>query len=194
MRHAKHSYSLNKSFSLRKALIKSMVSNLLKYQRITTTQNRAKAARVVVEKLITMGKEGSLAKKRMAYDILGDHKLVSSLFSDIAPRFKDRTGGYTRILKLGVRRGDDAKMVIFELTEIKDDKKKAKAKTEKEAKAAASESKIEPAKEKTEVGEKPKTEAAVTDKVTEKHPVQKKPAKKFLGGIRNIFKKERDSL
>lgn len=193
MRHAKHAYSLNKSFSLRKALIKSMASNLLKYQRITTTQNRAKATRVVVEKLITMGKEGSLAKKRMAYDILGDHKLVSLLFSDIAPRFKDRSGGYTRILKLNTRRGDDAKMVIFELTEIKEDKKKAK-KAEKASKSAGSESKEEPVKEKPASGEKPKTETAVTDKVTEKHPIQKKPAKKFLGGIRNIFKKERDSL
>jgi len=192
MRHAKHSYSLNKSFSLRKALIKSMASNLLKYQRITTTQNRAKATRVVVEKLITMGKEGSLAKKRMAYDILGDHKLVSLLFSDIAPRFKDRAGGYTRILKLGVRRGDDAKMVVFELTEIKEDKKKAKA--GKAAKSAGSENKEEPVKEKPVSVEKPKTETVVTDKVTEKHPMQKKPPKKFLGGIRNIFKKERDSL
>jgi large subunit ribosomal protein L17 len=192
MRHAKHAYSLNKSFSLRKALIKSMVSNLLKYQRITTTQNRAKATRVVVEKLITMGKEGSLAKKRMAYDILGDHKLVSILFSDIAPRFKDRSGGYTRILKLNTRRGDDAKMVIFELTEIKEDKKKVK--TEKERKNQAPASKEEPGKETIEAVEKPKTATAVTDKVTEKHPVQKKPAKKFLGGIRNIFKKERDSL
>jgi large subunit ribosomal protein L17 len=192
MRHAKHAYSLNKSYSLRKALIKSLVSNLLKYQRITTTQNRARATRVVVEQLITMGKEGSLAKKRMAYDILGDHKLVSLLFSDIAPRFKDRSGGYTRILKLNTRRGDDAKMVVFELTEIKEDKKKAKA--EKAAKAAGSESKAESAKEKPAVEEKPKAETAVTEKVTEKHPIQKKPAKKFLGGIRNIFKKERDSL
>jgi large subunit ribosomal protein L17 len=191
MRHAKHSYSLNKSYSLRKALIKSMVSNLLKYQSITTTLNRAKATRQVVEKLISMGKEGSLAKKRMAYDILGDHKLVSALFSDIAPRFKDRTGGYTRILHLAKRRGDDAKMVVFELTEIKEDKKKTKAK--EEAKAKPSESKAEPVKEKT-AEDKPKAEPAVTEKVTEKHPGQKKPPKKFLGGIRNIFKKERDSL
>ncbi|MCX5708297.1 MAG: 50S ribosomal protein L17, partial [Candidatus Omnitrophica bacterium] len=153
---------------------------------------RAKATRVVVEKLITMGKEGSLAKKRMAYDILGDHKLVSILFSDIAPRFKDRSGGYTRILKLNTRRGDDAKMVIFELTEIKEDKKKAKA--EKDQKKQAPVSKEESGKETIEVEEKPKIETAVTDKVTEKHPVQKKPAKKFLGGIRNIFKKERDFL
>ena len=124
MRHAKHAYSLNKSFSLRKALVISLAKNLLKYQRIKTTKNRAKATRVVVEKLITMGKEGSLAKKRMAYEVLGDHKLVSLLFSDIAPRFKTKTGGYTRILNLGTRRGDSADMVIFELTQIKEIKKK----------------------------------------------------------------------
>lgn len=192
MRHAKHSYSLNKSFSLRKALVISMAKNLLKYQRIKTTRNRAKATRQVIEKLITMGKEGSLAKKRMAYKILGDHQLVSLLFKDIAPRFKDRAGGFTRILNLGPRRGDDAKMVVFELTEIKEAKKKVKA--EKEAKAASLEIKSESPKEKTAVEEKPKTEAAVAEKITEKHSVQKKPAKKFLGGIRNIFRKKSDSL
>ncbi len=192
MRHAKHSYSLNKSFSLRKALVISMAKNLLKYQRIKTTQNRAKATRQVIEKLITMGKEGSLAKKRMAYKILGDHQLVSLLFEDIAPRFKDRAGGFTRILNLGSRRGDDAKMVVFELTEIKEAKKKPKA--EKEAKPASLENKSESPKGKTAVEEKPKTEAAVAEKITEKHFVQKKPAKKFLGGIRNIFRKKSDSL
>ena len=192
MRHAKHSYSLNKSFSLRKALVISMVKNLLKYQRIKTTQNRAKATRPVVEKLITLGKEGSLAKKRMAYKILGDHQLVSLLFNDLAPRFKDRTGGFTRILNLGPRRGDDAKMVVFELTEIKEAKKKAKA--ARETKSASLEIKTESHKEKTALEEKTKTEAVVAEKITEKHPVQKKPARKFLGGIRNIFKKKSDSL
>jgi len=192
MRHAKHSYSLNKSFSLRKALVISMARNLLKFQSIKTTRNRAKATRQVVEKLITMGKEGSLAKKRMAYEILGDHKLVSLLFNDIAPRFKDRDGGFTRILNLGSRRGDDAKMVIFELTEIKENKKKTKA--EKETKSAPIDIKSEDSKEKIAVDEKPKTEIAVAERFTEKHHVQKKPAKKFLGGIRNIFKKKSDSL
>jgi large subunit ribosomal protein L17 len=192
MRHAKHSYSLNKSFSLRKALVISMVKNLLKYQRIKTTRNRAKATRQVIEKLITMGKEGSLAKKRMAYKILGDHQLVSLLFKDIAPRFKDRAGGFTRILNLGSRRGDDAKMVVFELTEIKEAKKKAKA--EKEIKSAPIDIKSESSKEKPAVEEKPKTETVVAEKITEKHFGQKKPAKKFLGGIRNIFRKKSDSL
>ena len=192
MRHAKHAYSLNKSFSLRKALVISLAKNLLKYQRIKTTKNRAKATRVVVEKLITMGKEGSLAKKRMAYEVLGDHKLVSLLFSDIAPRFKTKTGGYTRILNLGTRRGDSADMVIFELTQIKEIKKKLVSK--KEAKPVSEEIGDESPKEKIAPEDKPKIETAVAEKATEKHPSHNKPAKKFLGGIRNIFKKERDSL
>jgi large subunit ribosomal protein L17 len=192
MRHAKHAYSLNKSFSLRKALVISLAKNLLKFQRIKTTKNRAKATRVVVEKLITMGKDKSLAKKRMAYAILGDHKLVSLLFSDIAPRFKDRTSGFTRILNLGFRRGDSAEMVVFELTQIKENKKKIEPK--KEAKPVSAEIKDESPKEKTSPEDKPKAETAVAEKFTEKHPQHNKPAKKFLGGIRNIFKKERDSL
>lgn len=192
MRHAKHSYSLNKSYSLRKALVISMAKNLLKYQSIKTTRNRAKATQQVVEKLITMGKEGSLAKKRMAYEILGEHRLVSQLFNDIAPRFKDRAGGFTRILNLGNRRGDDAKMVVFELMEIKAVKEKNK--TEKGTNVEIAEIKPASLKEKTSEEEKTKTESQTTEKITEKHPGHKKPAKKFLGGIRNIFKKERDSL
>jgi large subunit ribosomal protein L17 len=194
MRHAKHQYSLNKSFSLRKALVISMAKNLLKYQRIKTTRNRAKATSQVVEKLITMAKVATLAKKRAAYQVLGDHKLVSLLFNDIAPRFKDRQSGFTRILNLGNRRGDDAKIVVFELTQIKEEKKKVKAEKEAKTPATPAESKTESAKEKPAVEQKPRTEAAVAEKITEKHPVQKKPPKKFLGGIRNIFKKERDSL
>jgi large subunit ribosomal protein L17 len=192
MRHAKHGYSLNKSFSLRKALVNSMAKNLLKYQRIKTTANRAKATRVVVEKLITLAKGKSLANKRLAYKVLCDHKLVSLLFNEIAPRFKDRTSGFTRILNLGSRRGDDAKMVVFELTQIKEAKKKIKA--VKEAKPEASQSQDESLEEKMTPEVKPKTETAVAEKITEKNQTQKKPAKKFLGGIRNIFKKERDSL
>jgi large subunit ribosomal protein L17 len=188
MRHAKHSYSLNKSYSLRKALVISTAKNLLKYQSIKTTLNRAKATQQVVEKLITLGKEGSLAKKRLAYQIVGDHQLVSLLFSDIAPRFKQRSGGYTRILNLGPRRGDDAKMVVFELTEIKEALKKVKP--AKDAKSEAIDVQAEQATEKKPVEGKPETEKVIT----EKHPMQKKPAKKFLGGIRSIFKKERDSL
>jgi large subunit ribosomal protein L17 len=167
----------------------SLARNLLIHQSIKTTKTKAKAVRPLIEKLISLGKENSLFARRKAYKILNDHKLVSLLFNDIAPRFNNRIGGYTRILTLGARRGDNAQIVILELTEIKKKerkllKKEKEVKPEEEKKPQISEEKPE------EAEKKPKTEVAVK----EKPPITKKPPKKFLRGIRNIFKKERDSL
>lgn len=186
MRHKKHKYKLNRYSSWRKSTVNGLARNLLIYQRITTTLVRAKAAKPVAEKLISLAKVNTLAAKRDAAKILNDHKLVSLLFRDIGPRFTDRVGGYTRIINLGQRRGDDARLVIFELTEIKE-KKVSKPKKEIEVKPeVVSEGK--PASE-------TKAEAPrVAPKEKEKFPVEKKPPKKFLGGIRGIFKKERDAL
>ena len=143
----------------------------------------------MIEKLISLGKDNSLFAKRQAYRILGNHKLISLLFNDIAPRFTNRIGGYTRILRLGARRGDNAQLVILALTEIKEKEKrpkKIKAETEKKPEPGT----IKEERPLEEKEKKPKTEAAVK----EKPPITKKPGKKFLGGLRNIFKKERDSL
>lgn len=175
MRHAKARYQLNRFSSWRRATLHSLAKNLLIRQSIKTTKTRAKAVRPLVEKLITLSKLNTLAARRQAYKILGEHRLVNLLFTDLGPRFNQRSGGYIRILDFGRRRGDDAEMVILELTEIK----------KKEPRSLAKEKEVEPKKE-----EKPKTEVAVK----EKPPITKKPAKKFLGGLRNIFKKERDAL
>ena len=194
MRHAKHKYKLSRSFSLRKALVTSMVKNLLIYERITTTLTRAKATRPVAEKLIAMAKEDTLAHKRRAFETLGDHRLVRLLFTDIAPRFKDRSSGFIRILHVGMRRGDDAPLAILELTQIKEKKKKLKPQKQEHA---GVEEKAEPAKEKPAEGTKPAAEKAVAVEKAPEKPrpnIPKKPAKKFFGGIRSIFKKERDSL
>jgi large subunit ribosomal protein L17 len=161
---------------------------LIKNQSIKTTLARAKAARTLAEKTISLAKDGTLASKRVAFEILGDHKLVSYLFNDIGARFKDRTGGYTRIIQLGLRRGDNAKLVIWELTEIKKIDKPKKATKAKEA--AVKTEPHEASQSRTEEDKGHKADVAVK----EKPPVEKKPAKKFLGGIKNIFKKERDSL
>lgn len=194
MRHNKARNQLNRFTSWRKATILSLARSLFIYQRISTTAARAKAVRSTIDKLITMGKQNTLAQKRQAYKLLGDHKLVSMLFNDIAPRFNKRQGGYTRLLLLGKRRGDDAQLAILELTEIKEKAKKVRKNKDKEAKPQASiagkiTEKTESIPEKP-VEEKPKTETAVK----ERPPVIKKPAKKFFSGIKNIFKKERDSL
>ncbi len=185
MRHGKKRLQLNRYTSWHKATLKSLARNILIYQSIKTTRAKAFVVKPLVEKLIQLSKDNTLAAKRQAFKILCDHKLVSLLFNEIGLRFKHRTGGYTRILNLGKRRGDDADMVLFELTEIiKKEIKKVK-KTEAAKPEQAEETSV------TEVT--PKAEEAVK-KEKEKRPVSKKPSKKFLGGIRNIFKKERDSL
>ena len=188
MRHRKAKDNLNRITSWRKATLISMVKSLLKYQRIKTTLVRAKMIRSMADKLITMAKKNTLTEKRRANQILSDHTLVSVLFEDIGPRFAKRQSGFTRILKLGFRRGDNAELVILELTEIKENKKKA-AKAEAAVKAEHS-SETPVVKNKPAEQVEPKTE----NKAGEKPPVGQKPAKKFLGGIRGIFKKERDSL
>lgn len=191
MRHSKRRYQLNRFTSWHDATIASLARNILIHQSIRTTEHRAKAARPLVEKLIALSKANTLAAKRQAYKVLGDHKLVSVLFNEIGPRFANRQSGYVRIIGLGSRRGDNAEVALFELTEIKK-KEPKKAKKDKNAKTAAAESAHgeESVKEKAQHEAKGETQAVVK----EKPPVTKKPAKKFLGGLKNIFKKERDSL
>ena len=196
MRHARSRYQLNRFTSWRKATLKSMARNVLLCQRIITTKTKAKAAQPLVEKLIGLGKENSLAARRAAFKILCDHRLVKLLFTDIAPRFDTRTSGFTRILALGLRRGDSAQLALLELTEQK--KKEKKQKKKKEAKAelreAPGEEKLKaqaPAPE-AKQPEEHKTKTGVA--VKERPPIEQKPSKKFLGGIRNIFKKKSDFL
>jgi len=186
MRHKKQRYQLNRFSSWRKSTINSLARNLIIYQSIKTTLHKAKAVRPQVEKLISLAKLNTLAAKRQAAKILNDHKLVSLLFADIGPRFSNKQSGFTRIINLGVRRGDNAQVVILELTEIKE-KKEKKPKKEKEEKP-------EEMTQEPPVEEKKPEAPKVYPKEKEKPPIEKKPPKKFLGGIRNIFKKERDSL
>ncbi len=188
MRHKKSRNRLNRFTSWRKATLASMVRNLFIYQSIRTTLGKAKAAQPLAENLVAMAKTGALSKKRQAFKVLCDHRLVSVLFNEIAQRFEKRASGFTRIIRLGPRRGDGAELAILELTELKkkETKKHKKTKdTKPEEGNIAVESKGAPAEEKH-------TEKEVA--VKEKPPITKKPTKKFLGGFKNIFKKERDSL
>ena len=189
MRHAKRRYQLNRFTSWHDATIKSLARNILINQSIRTTVDRAKAARGLVEKLITMAKANTLASKRRAQAVLGEHKLVVRLFDELGPLFAKRQSGFTRIISLGKRRGDNAEMVIFELTEIK----KKEAKKSKKAKEQPLDVKgeaIEPAQ-----AEKPAVEEKLQKKepgFEEKKAIKGKPQKKFLSGLKGIFKKERD--
>lgn len=184
MRHAKARLQFNRYTSWRKATLISLAKSLLIYQSIKTTKTKAYAVRPLVEKLISLGKSNTLFAKRQSYKILGEHRLVSLLFNDVAPRFTARNSGFIKIINLGNRRGDGAELVVMELLEIK---KKEIKKTKKETEAQPEDKSMPVITE-----EKPKTEAKEPAK--ERPPITKKPAKKFLGGLRKIFKKERDSL
>ncbi|MCF6463020.1 50S ribosomal protein L17 [Clostridium sp. Cult1] len=99
----------------RKAMLRNQVTSLLKYERIETSVTRAKETRRMAEKMITLGKRGDLHARRQALAYIYDEDVVKKLFDEIAPRYSDRNGGYTRVLKLGPRRGDGTEMAILEL-------------------------------------------------------------------------------
>lgn len=106
---------LGRSSSKRDALLRNIVTSLLKEGRITTTEPKAKELRSLAEKMITLGKKGDLNARRQALAFLTEEDVVTKLFETIAPKYADRQGGYTRIMKTGYRRGDAAQMVIVEL-------------------------------------------------------------------------------
>jgi len=99
----------------RRAMLRNLVTSLFKNERITTTEQRAKEVRSVAEKMVTLAKRGDLAARRQVLEYVFDEGVVRKLFSNIAPKYEGRNGGYTRIVKTGYRRGDAAPMVIIEL-------------------------------------------------------------------------------
>ncbi len=117
MRHRKGGRALSRSRSHRAALVRNQVTELLRHEAIVTTEAKAKTIRPVAERMITLGKRGDLHARRQAAAVLTDRKVLRTLFNDIAPRFSTRNGGYTRIIKLGPRRGDGAQMAHIELVE-----------------------------------------------------------------------------
>ena len=117
MRHRKSGRKLGRNSSHRKAMFRNMASSMLKHETIRTTLPKAKELRRVVEPLITLAKEDSVANRRLAYVRLRDKDAVGKLFSELGPRFMDRPGGYLRILKTGPRPGDAAPMAIVMLTD-----------------------------------------------------------------------------
>jgi large subunit ribosomal protein L17 len=126
MRHGNGLKKLNRSSTHRRATLRNMVTALFTHGRIETTEIKAKALRPVAEKLITLGKRGDLHARRLAASYIQDAEAVKTLFSDIAERMRTRAGGYTRVLRVGMRRGDNATAAIIEL--VDHDVKKAAAK------------------------------------------------------------------
>ncbi len=117
MRHRKSGRHLNRNSSHRKAMFSNMANSLFEHEIIKTTLPKAKELRRVAEPLITLAKEDSVAKRRLAFASLRDKKMVGKLFNELGPRYKERPGGYTRILKCGFRPGDSAPMAYIELVD-----------------------------------------------------------------------------
>ena len=158
MRHHKSGRKLNRNSSHREAMFRNMAVSLLRHEQLQTTLPKAKELRRVAEPLITLGKTATLANRRLAYSRLRDREMVGKLFDDLGVRFKDRPGGYLRILKTGFRRGDSAPMALVQLTE-------------RQAVSAAA----EPAAESAAVEAKPKKKAKA--KSAKKSAPKKKSAK-----------------
>ncbi len=173
MRHRKKSEKFSRSRAQRKALVKSLLRAIIINERITTTTSRAKYLKGEVDRVITWAKKGALSDRRLVYRVLGDHKLVKRLFNEIAPRFRDISGGYTRTLRVSNRKGDGAPLSLIELTRLvkidKPRKKKVKEAEPKEALKAEDQKKV---------------------------PLKKevKSKKGFTSGVRKIFKKDKDAL
>jgi large subunit ribosomal protein L17 len=117
MRHGHGLRKLNRTTSHRLAMLRNMSNSLLRHERIRTTLPKAKELRRVVEPLITLGKEPTVANRRLAFDRLRDRDVVVKLFEELGPRYKTRNGGYTRILRWGFRVGDNAPLALMELVD-----------------------------------------------------------------------------
>lgn len=158
MRHLKAGRKLGRSASHRKAMFRNMVTSLIKYERIRTTLAKAKEVRSKVEKTITLGKKGTLHARRRALRVVNQYDAVQKLFGPLSERYANRNGGYTRIIKIGNRRGDDAPMAFIELVDREEEKAEKPADTKK--------------------GAKTKNTAAEKKKAEEKKPAKKTAAKK----------------
>ena len=121
MKHRIKGKKLNRTSSHRKALFKNMAQAIIKHEQIITTLPKAKTMKPIIDKLISLGKKGSIHARRRAFSQLRDNDMVSKLFGDLATRYMDRHGGYSRVLKAGFRYGDSAAMAVLELVDRDED-------------------------------------------------------------------------
>ncbi|MDP8265533.1 MAG: 50S ribosomal protein L17 [Candidatus Aceula meridiana] len=192
MRHGNAGRKFGRNSSWRKATVRDIARATLLHERVCTTEARAKETRKLVDKLITLGKKQTLAAKRMAFAIIGSHRMVSTLFNETAIRFKDRNGGYSRIIPLAkTRRGDNAKLVFLELTE------KAKVVVEKTSKAKKTSVAKKPAEAKATQESAQKTaenskekEKKAPSTASQKSKPEEKSSKRIGRGLKKIFSKK----
>jgi len=185
MRHRKQRTRLGRQSAHRKATVNNMARSVLVHEKIRTTHIKAKEARKLVDSLITIGKVDSLASRRQAFAILKDESLVGKLFKEIAPLFKSKKGGYTRIIPFDFRKGDGASMVFLELTEKKPEEKPKSVKKAK--KLGKAEKPKEVQKPKPEV---PHAAPEVKPQVKEEKTVEEVKKKKAKDETKKIEKQK----
>lgn len=176
MRHHRQSVKFGRQRSHYKATLKSLVSGLIINKSIHTTKTKAKAASRLADKLVTLGKENTVTNQRSAYAILCDRKLVATLFNEIAPLFKDRSGGYTRVMLTENRRGDNAEMAILEFVEKPKapEREKKAAKKEKKPAVVPAAAEVNPEKEEKVAPPEPKKEEHRKEEHKKEAPQPKK--------------------
>ncbi len=182
MRHRKHSVRFGRKRNHYKATLRHLVTGLVINKSISTTKVKAKEASRLADRLVTIGKEGSVSSRRRAYSILQDRDLVSMLFKEIAPLFKDRAGGYTRVMLTSKRRGDNAQMAILEFVE----KPKKETLPKKEEKKGKRPVQIEPEKTRPEKKERPEPTKP------KKEPKKIAEPEKKHGFFKKLFGRKKD--
>lgn len=200
MRHAVRSRRFGRSRSERAALIRSLAQALFRHERIHTTLPKAKEAQRAAEKLVTQARTGTLSSRRRVEAWLQDRDVTKTLFAEIAPRFGQRPGGYTRIVHAGIRHGDGAPMAILELVERKPEPPKmtggrpvkpAKAKQELSPRDSKRPSTTQPPKPGTPPREKRRTPEGTVPPPTVTPPTDKKKPGGFITGLRKFFRRGR---
>jgi len=189
MRHRVKAGGLGRSASHRSAMYRNLVTSLFEHERVRTTDAKAKGVRSLAEKMITLGKRGDLHARRLALRVIRRREVAAKVFDDLAERFRDRPGGYTRIVKLGIRPGDAASMSIIELVEPgklgvhapRSEKKSGSKKADKTGTAATrkkdAKTSEKSAKSKAEAARKTPRKKAATKKDAETATRKKSPAK-----------------
>ena len=169
MRHARTGKKLGRDSAHRKALYSNLAGALIEHGRIKTTVTKAKAVKPIAEQMITLGRRGDLHARRQATAFLRSRDVVHHLFAEVAPRFKDRPGGYTRIVKIGPRPGDAAEMAYLELVDEEYVAKEREARTPEPAAEAAPEPVVEETEEPAEPTDEPEevSDTEVSDTVSE---------------------------
>jgi large subunit ribosomal protein L17 len=172
MRHGFKRRKLNRTASHRKALFMNMANALIKHEQIITTLPKAKELKSVIDKLITLGKKGTIPHRRQAFAQLRDEAMVAKLFDTLAKRYESRNGGYSRVLKAGFRKGDMAPVAVIELVE-RDIKAKGKDSGPVQVKENSEDAEKPVVEVETPKGEKTKAEAKETKKTVEKASAKK---------------------